>query len=160
MNKRFFIITCLACCMALIGCKKKDDLASKDMTGYTFTMSDLTVKFDSKISDGNYNVTVTTLYGSTATAKRASSSANFTWENSSKASFRLNFEIGNAVSHVFQEEAYDLKLLFSSETMGGAYGNDKYTRVWRNWGTTDYNAATDLTFGTDTFIDEGFSLTK
>lgn len=160
MNKRLFIITCFACCMALIGCKKKDDLASKDMTGYTFTMNDLTVKFDSKISNGNYNVTVSTLYGSTATAKRAASSATFTWTSSTEANFNLYFEIGNAVSHVFQEENMELKLIFVSKTMGGAYGNDKYTRIWRNWGTTDYNAATDLTFGTDTFIDEGFSLTN
>ena len=75
MNKRLFIIACLACCIALVGCKKKDDLASKDMTGYTFTMSDLTVKFNSKISNNDYNVTVSSLYGSTDKNKVSDPSA-------------------------------------------------------------------------------------
>ena len=159
MNKRLFIITCLACCIALVGCKKKDDLASKDMTGYTFTMSDLTVKFDSKISNNDYNVTVSSLYGSTDKNKVSDPSATFTWNSSTEASFKLSFEIGNAATHYYQKDKLDLRLVFVSKTMGGAYGNDNYVRKSK-WNTPEYDPAKDYSEGTYTYIDEGFSLAK
>ena len=159
MNKRLFIIAGLACCIALVGCKKKDDLASKDMTGYTFTMSDLTVKFDSKKSNNDYNVTVSTLYGSTDKNKVSDPSATFTWNSSTEASFKLSFEIGNATTHYYQKDQLDLRLVFVSKTMGGAFGNDNYVRK-SNWDTPEYDAAKDYSEGTYTYIDAGFSLAK
>lgn len=159
MNKRLFIIAGLACCIALVGCKKKDDLASKDMTGYTFTLSDMTVKFDSKKSNNDYNVTVSTLYGSTDKNKVSDPSATFTWNSSTEASFKLSFEIGNTATHYYQKDQLDLRLVFVSKTMGGAFGNDNYVRK-SNWDTPEYDAAKDYSEGTYTYLDAGFSLAK
>jgi hypothetical protein len=159
MNKRLFIIAGLACCIALVGCKKKDDLASKDMTGYTFTMRDMTVKFDSKKSNNDYNVTVSTLYGSTDKNKVSDPSATFTWNSSTEASFKLSFEIGDTATHHYQKDQLNLILMFVSKTMGGAFGNDNYVRK-SNWKTPEYDPAKDYSEGTSTYIDEGFSLAK
>lgn len=160
MNKRIFIFACLVCCMALVGCKKKDDLSSKDVTGYTFKMNDLSVYFSSKYSDSGYYITVTTDYGSTATAQRSDSHCYLNWKSDNSASLEVYFEIGNGVKHVFQKERYRLELSFGSESTGTASGTDEYTRVWRNWGTSSYNAGTDVYFGTENITNEKFTLTK
>lgn len=160
MNKRIFIFACLVCCMALVGCKKKDDLSSKDVTGYTFKMNDLSVYFSSKYSDNGYYGTVTTDYGSTATASRSSSSISLNWSSDTEATLYLVFEIGNSVQHVFQRENYTLKLNFASESAGTASGTDDYTRIWRNWGTSSYNIVTDLLYGKENITNEKFTLTK
>lgn len=160
MNKRIFIFACLVCCMALVGCKKKDDVSSKDVTGYTFKMNDLSVYFNSKYSDSGYYVTVTTDYGSTATAKRSSSYCSFYWSSDTQATLSLNFEIGNDVKHVFQKEDYRLDLTFASESAGTASGKNTYARIWRNWSTPSYNGNTDMLVGKEEFTNEKFTLTK
>ena len=155
------IVCCCACSMLFLSCNKKDEAYSKDISGYVFKMNDVKVQFHSKESgkDNSYNVTVSTDYGSTATAERATASAYWDWNSSKQASLQLNFEIGNKETHKFQRENYNLTLTFDGESAGKAVGKDSYTRVWRNWSTPEYNGSTDVLYGNET-VDAQFTLTK
>ena len=161
MKKYFGIILCCCLCgIMCISCKNKDD-ATKDLSGYTFKMDKVTIVFHSKEAgkDNSYNVTVTTDYGSTDTAERSAAHAYWDWTKDKQAGFQFQFEIGNKAKHVFQQEDYKLVLNFDTESTGTATGKNSYTRVWRNWSSSQYNVATDVLFGTEN-IDAKFTLTK